>query len=101
MVAPSMLYDMYMKLTAVEMEELAHRPTDMMKECRWNGETETEMCKAFMVDGGTKIFVPKYGVCYTLNFNGMNTTTTTTSMKSHHAGPDHGMQLIVDIQSKF
>ena len=95
-VAPGMLYDMYMKLTANEMEELAHKPRDMIKECRWNGETN-EICKKFREDGGTKIYVPKFGVCYVLNFQGTNVSTT---IKAHTAGPDHGLQLIFDIQSK-
>ena len=97
-VAPSMFYDMYMKLTAEEMAELAHQPRDMIKECRWNGETN-EMCKEFREDGGTKIYVPKFGVCYILHFKGTNVSTTSI-LKAHTAGPDHGLQLVFDIQSK-
>ena len=97
-VAPNMFYDMYMKLTMDEMEELAHRPKDMIKECRWNGEMN-EMCKAFMEDGGTKIYVPKFGVCYVLNFHGTNASRTAL-LKTHTAGSDHGLKLIFDIQSK-
>ena len=93
-----MLYDMYMQLTSDEMEELAHRPKDMIKECRWNGETN-DMCQSFMKDGGTKIYVPKFGVCYVLHFQGTNTSTTGL-LKTHTAGSDHGLQLIIDIQSK-
>ena len=86
-----------MRLTADEMEELAHQPKDMIKECRFDGETE-EMCNAFMTDGGTKFVVPKFGICYTFNFRGINKATT-KPLKVHHAGPDHGLNLILDIQS--
>ena len=96
-VAPNMLYDMLMKLNADEMEELAHQPKDMIKECIWDGES-SEMCKAFIANGGTKIFVPKFGVCYALNFHGINESMS-SSLKADHAGPAHGLKLIFNIQS--
>ena len=42
------------------MAELGHKPKDMIKECRWDGEVN-EMCKDFMEHGGTKVYVPKFG----------------------------------------
>ena len=99
-IAASMLYDMYMTLTAEEMYELAHRPKDMIKECRWNGEVN-DMCEDFMETGGTKVYVPKFGVCYMINYKGTNESGKYHELKTHVAGADHGLRLILDIQSKF
>ena len=97
-IAPSMLYDIYMSLSEEEMTEFGHRPKDMIKECRWNGEV-TDMCKDFMEHGGTKVFVPKFGVCYMINFEGRDHSNKYEEMRTHVAGADHGLRLILDIQS--
>ena len=96
-VAPNMLYDKLMELGADEMEELAHQPKDMVKECVWDGQNN-EMCKEFIANGGTKIFVPEFGVCYALNFQEINESRS-KSLKADHAGPAHGLKLIFNIQS--
>ena len=98
-IAPSMLYDIYMSLTATEMAELGHKPKDMIKECRWDGEVN-EMCKDFMEHGGTKVYVPKFGVCYMINFEGSHHSNKYHELITHVAGADHGLRLILDIQSK-
>ena len=99
-IASNMLYDMYMKLTANEMKDLAHRPQDMIKECLWNGQVN-DICEAFVKDGGTKIYVPKFGVCYIINFKGTNSSGAGVKLKVHNAGVDHGLKLILDIQSRL
>ena len=98
-IAPSMLYDIYMNLTEEEMTEFGHRPKDMIKECRWDGEVN-EMCEDFMTHGGTRVFVPKFGVCYMINFEGRDHTNKYGELRTHVAGADHGLRLILDIQSK-
>ena len=95
-----MLYDMYMGLTGEEMSDLAHHPQDMIKECHWNGEMN-DMCKDFKENGGTKVYVPKFGVCYVINFKGTAHSNPFEELKAHAAGADHGLKLILDIQSKF
>ena len=98
--APNIFYDIYVELTADEMDELSHRPEDMIKDCRWNGEIN-EICKHFMEKGGTHIYVPKFGVCYVINFKGLNHFNPDfEELKANAAGPDHGLRLILDIQSK-
>ena len=100
-IAPDMLYDLYMKLNSTEIEMLAHRPTDMIKECHWDGQKNEGLCQSFQKHGGTKIFVPKYGVCYTFNFKGMMTSSENNdSAITNFAGAEHGLQLILDIESK-
>ena len=99
-VVSSMLYDMYMKLTAEEMRELGHKPKDMIKECMFDGQNHT-ICKEFMENGGTEIYVPKFGVCHVLNFKGLNTSDDNEELRAKNAGSDHGLKLILDIQSEF
>ena len=104
-IAPSILYDLYMTLTEEEMDELAHRPHDMIKECLWDGQVN-KMCEDFVEHGGTKVYVPKFGVCYMINFKGIHGmhsehATKYDELKAHAAGADHGLRLILDIQSRF
>ena len=101
-VAPNIFYDIYVELTADEMDEFSHRPEDMIKECHWNGEVN-DICKDFMTKGGTHIYVPKFGVCFVINFKGLHHNRFTTEfeeLKANAAGADHGLRLILDIQSK-
>ena len=101
-VKPSILYEKYLNLTESEMRELAHRPQDMIKECRWNGEMN-KMCENFAKNRGSKIYVPKFGVCYMINFKGANmeSRAKNNELKAHTAGADHGLRLILDIESRF
>ena len=104
-IAPSILYDLYMTLTEEEMDELAHRPHDMIKECLWDGQVN-KMCEDFVEHGGTKVYVPKFGVCYMINFKGIHGmhsehATKYDELKAHAAGADHGLRLILDIQSRI
>ena len=98
--ASSMLYDLYMTLTAEEMRELGHKPKDMIKECMFEGQNHT-ICKEFMENGGTEIYVPKFGVCHVLNFKGLNDSDGNEELKVKNAGSDHGLKLILDIQSEL
>ena len=103
-VAPNIFYDIYVELTSDEMDEFSHRPEDMIKECYWNGEAN-EICKDYMINGGTHIYVPKFGVCFVINFKGLDHVTTHGNnnfeeLKANAAGADHGLRLILDIQSK-
>ena len=59
------------------------------------------MCEDFMETGGTKVYVPKFGVCYMINYKGTNESGKYHELKTHVAGADHGLRLILDIQSKF
>ena len=82
------------------MDDFSHRPEDMIKECHWNGEVN-EICRDFMTKGGTHIYVPKFGVCFVINFKGLNYHDTHfEELKANAAGADHGLRLILDIQSK-
>merc|ERR1719322_1391859 len=75
----------------------------MIKECHWNGEIN-DICKDFMTKGGTHIYVPKFGVCFVINFKGLHHSRFTTQfeeLKANAAGADHGLRLILDIQSQY
>ena len=79
---------------------VAHQPKDMIKECIYTQKMQVKepRCLDLMANGSTKIFTPKYGVCYMFNFNGLYSTTQ--ALTSFYPGEEYGLQLTLDAESK-
>ena len=58
----------YIKLTTYEMERIAHKPSQMILYCQMAQDKENgRICQNFLQEGGTKVFSPIRGVCYSIN----------------------------------
>ena len=52
-----------------------------------------------LIQGQVKMFTPIYGVCYGFNFNFLDETRL--PLRSNYAGRDFGLELVLNIESKF
>ena len=74
---------------------LAHQPSAMIHHCEMRGEGGVEKC-AELMQGATKIFSPKHGICYT--FNSVHRNEMNKSMNLDNTGQDNGLHLDIDIE---
>ena len=62
----SRINSLYIQLTTFEMESIAHTPKDLIVLCKIAGGP-SRLCRNFVQEGGTLIFSPFRGVCYSIN----------------------------------
>ena len=82
-----------------EVIAVAHQPKDMIMHCVVGG---IPMLKPFcdeLIQGQVKMFTPTYGVCYGFNFNFLDEARL--PLRSNYAGRDFGLELVLNIESKF
>ena len=92
-------YGSYLNLTMEEVIAVAHQPKDMIMHCVVGS---VPMLKPFcdeLIQGHIKMFTPTYGVCYGFNFNFLDETRL--PLRSNYAGRDFGLELVLNIESKF
>ena len=104
----------YTHLNTDEMKKLAHQPQELIVECKFS-MINTTLCNHFTTSGGTRIFSPTRGVCYSLNLREYFPLDLKESLKSDvnkylfetletdmfYAGPLMGLQLVLNIQGKY
>ena len=80
--------------------EISHQPKDMILECIYMQRIRRQdpFCADLMLNGGTKIFTPTYGVCYMFNFKGVNQSIH--PLGTYVAGEPYALQLTLNIESK-
>ena len=86
----------YVRLNSTELSDLAHHPMDTIKACFLMGIV-TDQCKRIMdMKETTRVFTPRYGVCYLYNFERLNSEVEPDGVGS--SGPDYGLKLVMDVQ---
>ena len=85
---------LYLNLTKEEVVEIAHHPTDMIKNCQFGGYSMISPYCNELIDGTMKMFAPSAGVCYGFNFKNANFP----SLYSMYGGRGFGFQLVVNIE---
>ena len=85
----------YLKLSGSQIIDLAHQPNAMIHHCEMRGQGGVQKCEELM-QGTTKIFTPKHGICYT--FNSVHRNEMNKSMSVDNAGQDNGLHLDIDIE---
>ena len=96
-VDPKSFYDTYLELTQEETFAIAHKPWDMIRQCKFAGFATDPSCKGF-IKGTHQFFTPDFGVCY--GYNVHNRSNDTSFSQSIIGGREFGLQIIIDIEGK-
>ena len=88
-------YDTYLELTQEETFAIAHKPWDMIRQCKFAGFAIHPPCKELM-EGVHQFFTPDFGVCF--GYNVHNRSNETSFSYSIIGGRAFGLQLIIDIE---
>lgn len=59
----------FLNLTTEEMREISHQPRDMILGCITKANVYNQLCENFETEGGSLVFSPTKGVCYSINLN--------------------------------
>ena len=78
---------------------IAHQPSDMILSCSFSGIPMLSPQCDELIQGTIKMFTPTYGVCYGFNFNFLDADRA--SLSTNYAGRDFGLEIILNIESKF
>ena len=89
-------FDLYLELTAKEIETIAHQSKEMIKICTINDKAHPYCMK--LINGSRAIFSPRHGVCYM--FNLVHQNQTNLSLTSDWPGPSTGLQIIIDVEGR-
>ena len=87
----------YVRLDEVAIYSIAHQPHDMIKSCKMRGRNGDEKCDE-LIKGGARVFTTRFGICYM--FNPVAIKSTKSALVSNYGGPNFGLELIIDIESK-
>ena len=87
----------YIKLDEGAIYGIAHQPQDMIKSCKMRGRNGDEKCDE-LTKGGARVFTTRFGICYM--FNPVAAKSTKRALVSNYGGPNFGLELIIDIESK-
>ena len=85
----------YLNLSASQIIDLAHQPNSMIRQCNMRGQGADKKCLELM-QGATKIFAPKHGICY--KFNSVHKNQMDNSLRVDNTGQDNGLHLDIDIE---
>ena len=84
----------YLNLSASQILDLAHQPNAMFRKCEMNVAGGSKKCYDLM-EGATKIFAPKHGICY--KFNSVLKNQMNKSLAIENTGQANGLHLDIDI----
>ena len=88
--------DIYNKLPNADIIEISHKPSEFIINCTVDGVT-TKQCKTLMEVGGNKrILGATFGLCYTFNMIGGNTTRADLDCVKK-GGEYNGLELTLDL----
>ena len=87
--------DLYLKLDANEIANIAHQSKDMIRKCYVRGQSGYKKCKE-LIDGTNRVHTPTYGVCYIFNMAKMDAINDALTIDS--AGPTNGLMLEIDVE---
>ena len=87
--------DLYLKLDANEIANIAHQSKDMIRKCSIRGQLAQKKCKE-LIDGTQRVHTPTYGVCYIFNMVQMDAINN--ALISDNAGPNNGLMLEIDVE---
>ena len=90
------LIDLYKKLTADEMLKIAHQPQNFIVLCQ-QAYFDVPICKNYMSTGGTAVFSPIRGVCYSMNLQPPSGQELSQNLEF---GSLVGLKIILDIECK-
>ena len=109
----------YLKLTADEMQKVAHHPQDLFIRCQFDDNARNALCLHLKRKGGTKLFSSRHGVCYSFNLREFFPSSLKDDIKQKesqnldifpdnsrdlrqlHPGPYFGLDLMLNLETDF
>ena len=110
----------YGELSTEEMKRIAHQPNKFIAHCTFDAFAST-MCKHYKKFGGTKLFSPVKGVCYSFNLREyfpeelkrslesidrssierQFENPTSPGLEQWFSGPGQALELVLDVEGRY